>query len=147
MYLRSIQSVWPMWFLLVVGCAPTAPSPVSTKGIVKTKKGVVCDNALVVFHPLETDRLNDAKPVATTNGEGKFALTTFAANDGALPGEYAITIVWPSKDGKAGRLNLSGEGGTVSADRLKGKYGDPSKPLLKATVAKEGSSELSLEVD
>ncbi len=117
------------------------------KGIVKTKSGRPCDNALVVFHPLEQDRLNDPKPVARTDKDGYFVLTTFAENDGALPGEYAVTVVWPGQDPKASKMSMTGEGGAVGADQLKGKFGNPSKPLLKATIPNGGVQELSLEVD
>lgn len=132
---------------MAVGCAPSEPIPVSTKGIVKTKSGRPCDNALVVFHPLEQDRLNDPKPVARTDKDGYFVLTTFAENDGALPGEYAVTVVWPGQDPKASKMSMTGEGGAVGADQLKGKFGNPSKPLLKATIPNGGVQELSLEVD
>ena len=131
----------------VVGCGSSKPTPVPTKGVVKTKSGRPCDNALVVFHPIDQGRLNDPKPVATTNNEGEFVLTTFAVNDGALPGDYAVTVVWPGKDPKAGKMSMSGEGGTVGADQLKGKFGNPSKPLLKATVAKESAPALAFEVN
>lgn len=131
----------------VVGCGSSEPTPVPTKGVVKTKNGRPCDNALVVFHPIDQGHLNDPKPVATTNTEGEFVLTTFSVNDGALPGEYSVTVVWPGKDPKASKMSMTGEGGSVGADQLKGKYGDPSKPLLKATVAKEGAPALAFEVD
>lgn len=133
--------------LIAVGCSPSEPGPVSVKGTVKTSKGAPCDNALVVFHPTAKERLNDPKPVATTNAEGVFVLTTFAQDDGALPGDYAVTVVWPGKAGAASKMSLSGEGEAVGADQLKGKYGDPSRPLLKATVPTEGAANIALEVE
>ena len=48
-----------------IGCTPSASGPVATKGTVKTKRGRPCDNALVVFHPLEKDWLNDPKQGGT----------------------------------------------------------------------------------
>lgn len=142
----------PIFFILVcsliaVGCSPSEPAPVAVKGTVKTAKGQPCDNALVVFHPTAKERLNDPKPVATTNAEGVFVLTTFAQDDGALPGDYAVTVVWPGKAGAASKMSLSGEGEAVGADQLKGKYGDPSRPLLKATVPTEGAANIALEVE
>jgi len=127
------------------GCSPSEPAPVASKGIVKTKDGRPCDNALVVFHPLDTGRLNDAKPVAKTDGEGRFVLRTFSEDEGALPGEYAVTVSWPSKNAKASKLSISGEGETVGTEQLKGGFGDPSKPL-KATIPNKGAPEISLEV-
>ena len=97
--------------LFALGCTPSASGPVATKGTVKTKSGRPCDNALVVFHPLEKERLNDAKPVGKTDSNGSFVLTTFAENDGAIPGEYGITIVWPGQEAKSSKLSITGEGG------------------------------------
>ena len=132
---------------IAVGCIPSAPGPVATKGIVKTKSGRPCDNALVVFHPLGKDRLNDPKPVGKTDSKGSFVLTTFAENDGALPGDYAITVVWLGQEAKSSKLSVTGEGGAAGADQLKGKFGNPSKPLLKATVPSKGGTDLAFEVD
>ncbi len=145
--MRFLKWTGALLLSFVLGCAPSEPTPVATKGVVKTKNGRPCDNALVVFHPLEQSRMNDPKPVAKTNSDGRFVLTTFAENDGALPGEYAITVVWPGKEAKPSKLSMTGEGVAEGADQLKGKFGNPSKPLLKATIPKEGAPELSLEVD
>jgi hypothetical protein len=114
---------------------------------VKSKSGRPCSNALVVFHPTDKERINDPKPVATTDAEGRFALTTFSKSDGARPGEYAVTVVWPGQEQKGSKISLTGEGGGSGADRLKGKYGNPSKPLLRATITREAVDELLLEVD
>jgi hypothetical protein len=130
-----------------LGCTPSEQTPVPSKGVLKTKGGRPCDNALVVFHPLDVSRVNGPKPVAKTDGEGNFVLRTFSENDGALPGEYAVTVVWPGKDAKAGKMSMTGEGEAVGADQLKGKFGDPSKPLLKATIPTKGATDLSLVVD
>lgn len=145
--MRFLKLTWPLLLSFVVGCAPTEPTPVATKGILKTKNGRPCNNALIVFHPLEQSRLNDPKPVAKTNSDGRFVLTTFAENDGALPGEYAVTVVWPGQETKSGKISMTGEGASAGPDQLKGKFGNPSKPLLKATIPKVGVPELSLEVD
>ena len=145
--MRFISLAVPLLLLTLAGCSPSDPIPVATKGIVKNKAGRPCNGALVVFHPTEKERLNDAKPVATTDPDGRFVLSTFAENDGALPGEYAITIVWPSQDSKSSKLSLSSQGGAGGVDQLKGKYGNPSKPLLKATISSQGPKDIELEVD
>lgn len=131
----------------IVGCGSRVASPIPINGTVKTKDGQPCNSALVVLHPQESKRLNDPKPVATTDGEGRFKLTTFAENDGATPGDYGVTIVWPGTGNKEAELSLSSEGASVGADQLNGNYGDPAKPLIKVTVSKTSPSELSLVVD
>lgn len=137
----------PLLLSFAFGCAPSGPAPVASKGIVKTKNGRPCDNALVVFHPRDVGRLNDPKPVAKTDGEGRFVLRTLSENDGALPGEYAVTVVWPGKDAKASKISMTGEGEAVGTDQLKGKFGDPNKPLLNATIPIKGASDIMLVVD
>lgn len=131
----SLNQVKTTGILLLVafllGCGPTAPTMVSCTGTVKLK-GQPCDGALVVFHPQEGDRVNDAKPYATTGPDGSYTLTTFELNDGAREGNYGITVVWNVPD-KEAKFSLGGEGADVS-DKLQGRYGNPRAPQLSATV-------------
>jgi len=142
-----LASLWCALLSISLGCGANESSPVSVKGIVKSKSGRPCNKALVVFHPTDKERVNDPKPVATTDEEGRFALTTFRQSDGARPGEYAVTVVWPGQDSRGEKISLTGEGGSSGADRLKGKYGNPSKPLLRASIPREAVDDLLLEVD
>lgn len=48
--------------------------------------------AMVVFHPVTAPTEKSPQPIATTDGAGRFELTTFKAGDGAPLGEYAITV-------------------------------------------------------
>ena len=139
--------VLPLMLSLAFGCSPSGPVPVASTGIVKTKSGSPCDNALVVFHPLDGSRVNDPKPVAKTDSEGRFVLRTFSESDGAIPGEYAVTVVWPGKAGTGTKISMTGEGEVVGADQLKGKFGDPNKPLLNATIPSKGITNILLVVD
>lgn len=47
---------------------------------------------MVVFHPLTPSAEAPQKPLAYTDAQGQFALTTYRSNDGAPEGEYAITV-------------------------------------------------------
>ena len=131
---------------LVAGCSGSAVKTVPAKGTIKTAQGEACANALIVFHPLEKSRLNDPKPVATADASGGFVLRTFAMDDGAVPGEYGVTVVWPGDQGEK-TLSLSGEGNSAGPDRLRGKYGNPKQPLLKVTIPPSGDSNISLQVE
>jgi hypothetical protein len=133
-------------FGLFAGCSGNAIKTVPAKGTIKTAQGEVCGNALIVFHPAEKDRLNDPKPVATADANGTFVLRTFAMDDGAVPGEYGVTVVWPGEQGEKA-LSLSGEGNSTGPDRLRGKYGNPKQPLLKVTIPPSGDSNISLQVE
>lgn len=122
---------WFLIVLLIAGCAGDGHPPTyKTTGKV-TFQNQPCNGALVVFHPLAAGRENDPKPVGTTRDDGTYSLTTFAEDDGAPEGEYAVTIVWNVKNPKV-KFSL-GEGGGMM-DKLGGRYGNPKQPLLKATI-------------
>lgn len=95
--------------------------------------GTPCDGALVVFHPIDAGKENDPKPVAECDAQGSFQLTTMSPQDGAAAGEYGVTVVWNGAPSKESKFSLSSES-AGGADRLKGKYGQPQSPLLKAKV-------------
>lgn len=48
--------------------------------------------AMVVFHPLFAPEDKLPQPIAHTDAEGRFVLTTLKSGDGAPEGEYAITV-------------------------------------------------------
>lgn len=144
----SSDKLWTLGCLMaLVGCSPAGVAPVPARGVVKTKSGTACEGALVVFHPQEKARVNDPKPVATADAEGNFVLTTMALNDGAVPGEYGVTVVWPSKSSDEREFSLSGEGGGGGADQLGGRYGDPRTPVIKLTIPVQGATDIHLQVE
>ena len=131
-----------------VGCQRGAvrPETAPVAGRVVTKVGKPCDGALVVFHPKAPGRSADAKPVGRTADDGSFSLTTYDANDGAVPGVYGVTVVWPSK-AKEAKMALSSEGAGGGGDQLGGRYGDPAAPKVSVDVPKDGLPSLIVEVD
>lgn len=48
--------------------------------------------ARVIFEPLFAAAQAQPRPMAVSDGEGRFRLTTFGDYDGAMPGEWAATI-------------------------------------------------------
>jgi hypothetical protein len=139
-----------VWFALLVGCGKSAPNTTLLSGEIKTDQGVACAGAFIVFHPQEKERLNDPKPLAIADTEGKFVVRTHGEADGAEPGEYAITVVWPQTAGRNGakQMSLSDEGSQVGSgpDQLNNVYGDPKTTKLKVTVKKESNEPLLLTV-
>jgi hypothetical protein len=133
--------------LLLGGCSKTVPATSLLSGELKTDQGVACDGALIVLHPQEKERVNDAKPLAIVDSSGKFVVRTHSEADGAVPGDYAITVVWPDKAG-AKQMSLSDESSQVGsgADRLNNRYGDPKTTTLKVTVKAENNDPLQLTV-
>ncbi len=61
-----------------------------------------------------------ARPVAVTDPEGRFALSTNADKDGAVPGEYLVTFFWASENGPS------------AYDRLGGRFSNPTKSDFRA---------------
>jgi hypothetical protein len=71
---------------LLVGCGKrTKTVPVS--GIVKID-GVPLKDARVTFHPIDGGKM----AFGNTDAEGRFTLTTSNSNDGAVPGQYRVTV-------------------------------------------------------
>src|SRR5687767_926845 len=73
---------------LAQGCGDSRPVPV--RGLV-TVAGKPLAGAGVVFHPQDP---HGKMAHAATGADGHYQLTTFGAEDGALPGEYKVTIIW-----------------------------------------------------
>ena len=77
-------------FVLLTGCSSAAARyPVHGQMLMQDQPVA---EAMVVFHPQFETSPGDPKPLAITDAEGKFQLTTLHANDGALPGDYRITV-------------------------------------------------------
>ncbi len=133
-----------MLLATLTGCGSGTPKTSPAKGIV-TRAGVPCVGAMVVLHPLAKERANDPKPVATANEQGVVVFTTFAKDDGAVPGEYGVTIVWNAKS-SGGTMSLSGEGQT-GLDQLGNRYGDPRNPKIKVTVEAGKPNDFKFEVE
>ncbi len=55
-------------------------------------RGQPLAEALVVFHPLPQGAGETPKPIAYTDPQGHYQLTTWQTHDGAPPGEYKITV-------------------------------------------------------
>src|SRR5207244_2338143 len=82
----------PAVFLLACAGCGGAAKPVNVEGIV-TLDGKTLEGANVTFMPV-----GEGRPASgSTNAEGRFRLTTFSTNDGALRGEYRV-VVTLSKD-------------------------------------------------
>ena len=95
---RSLENVlkWSCLCLVsflpfALGCGspvdPNRPTRVPAVGTI-TYRGVPLDDATVIFTP----RGSGHGAVGRTDGSGKFALQTFEPQDGAVPGDYLVTI-------------------------------------------------------
>jgi len=93
------------------------------------------EGAKVVFLPAgeENAQYRGARPAATVSANGSFEMQTEPYGAGAPVGDYVVLITWfPPRDENPN---------ANPKNKLPNKYGDPSNPLLKATV-KEGENTL-----
>lgn len=76
----------------VSGCGGSnLPERYPVEGQVLREKKPLAE-AIVTFHPTGPATYALAKPVGYTDSNGRFRLSTINRDDGAVPGEYAITV-------------------------------------------------------
>lgn len=74
-------------------------------------------------------------PVAMTGPDGSFSVMTLLQNDGAPPGEYAVTLHWPDASVPFDECECPDP---KLHDRLRGLYSDPkTSPLVVKILPKE----------
>jgi hypothetical protein len=120
--------------LVLSGCEQSTDKPVfPVKGQVFVKSQPA-EGALVVLRP-EGDPNPEEWPAGFPRGnvaaDGTFQVSTYGTGDGAPAGTYTVLVQWrkpvagstPSTDPEA-----------PTTDRLGGRYMDPAKSKLRATV-------------
>jgi hypothetical protein len=120
---------------LLAGCggSPTIPcAPV--RGTV-LQNGQPLPEAMVVFHPQDPQAVAAPRPVAYTNQQGEFELTTVQQGDGAPVGTYAITV-----ELRAPRL-VGEEQVRDGRNLLPARYASPQTSPLSFDVA-QGDNEV-----
>src|SRR5687768_432734 len=122
---------------LIVGCASDA-APVGkpvhpVRGQLFVKKAPAVGAELIFVPVDEPDEPTDPRPRAVVGEDGSFALSTHGDGDGAPAGEYVVVVTWPGK--------VLPDGREEPPDKLFGRYADPRRSRLRATV-KEGTNEL-----
>src|SRR5262245_43606682 len=115
-------------------CSRTQPDLYGERKRVHPVKGTVlvqnkpAGGALVFFFDeKEAPDSKDPRPRGTADKEGKFALTTYDADDGAPAGSYIVTVVWPG--------GVLPDGREEPEDKLLGRYASKTKSTLRAKVA------------
>jgi hypothetical protein len=145
-------------FGAATGCGTKASNSVKVVGIVSLD-GAPLEGAKVTYYPSS----GDAPPMGVSDSSGRFELSTFdmktrESTDGALPGEYKVTVEIPNPSGRnpgspdgleQGRERekasaLKGAGKKKEPQVLHANYGDVSKTPLKQVVPPQGAVELKL---
>jgi hypothetical protein len=117
-----------------IGCTPAGPLCYPVRGQVSFEGKPVAE-AMVVLHPLAGSVEGGQKPIATTDADGRFAMTTYRTGDGAPPGEYAITVELRATRMAGEELVRDGR------NLLPARYAQPEKSGLRCSVL-DGDVEL-----
>jgi hypothetical protein len=145
-----------------VSCTGTAEGLSSVSGKVLCN-GQPAAGAVLLFHRETGEDAPPANaaniiPSAVAGDDGRFTVESQPLGDGAAPGKYKVLVQWPEDSDPAqapsgGNTKTASVGGKkvsvtkrnklapVTADRLKGRYMDSSKPQLHAEV-KAGPTDL-----
>ena len=76
----------------------------------------------------------DPRPRAETQDDGSFRMSTYGEHDGAPVGDYIVSMTWQG--------GVLPDGSEEPPDKFLGRYADPSKSKLRASV-KEGQNDLA----
>lgn len=116
------------------------PKTVNVSGVVVYKQQPVA-GANVVFHP----QAHEHGAAGVTDSSGRFTLRTFDANDGAVPGEFKVTVTKIEIQG-TGAEDAPAVGETVVKETmaLPAKYADQYKTDLTVTVRDGGEGNVEL---
>ncbi|HVA51244.1 MAG TPA: carboxypeptidase-like regulatory domain-containing protein [Pirellulales bacterium] len=138
--------------LLTLGCSSQkGPATAKVSGVV-TYKGAPVEGATVVFAPPGGGRPG----TAVTDAQGHYELSTFGDKDGAIPGDYKVTVQKTKTEGSIPDLSqeemndrqMRGETipGPITVNLLPEKYISPTTTDLNATVKLGTKNEIPLEL-
>jgi hypothetical protein len=141
-----LTAVFVVAIALPAGCkkADNRPARVAVTGIV-IHKGQPATDATVIFEPV------GSTPAATgqTDATGRFQLTTFDKNDGAVPGDYKVAVRKIQVIRSDRPANAPDDLATPPPDEkwlLPTKYGHTASSGLTATVKPAGKNDFQFEL-
>lgn len=140
--------------LALAGCGgPARPAMAPASGTVMFQ-GKPLEGADVVF-------MNEASPrnaSGKTDAQGKFRLTTYDSFDGAILGEYRVTVaktqvneamtgnVDDPSAGYGAAMNAAASGQVETKNELPAKFANVETSGLTAKVTKEGPNEFTFDL-
>jgi hypothetical protein len=121
--------------IMATGCGQSPT--VKVTGAVSVK-GQPAEGVQVTFLPA-----NGRPASGVTDSQGKFELSTFTQNDGAMPGEHTVTLGEYYPPGKPPPMPRGNE---PLPSRFPPSYSDTVNSPLKATVERGGKNDFQFDV-
>lgn len=119
--------------ILAAGCGQT--STLQVTGTV-TYNGQPADKAEVHFTPAE------GRPASgVTDAQGRFQLSTFSPDDGAMPGDHKVTVVQYYPPGEPPPMTPG-----PLPSRFPIKYSDPTQTPFSAKVERGAKNDFTFEM-
>lgn len=124
------------FLLAVVGCGGGGLNPTPVSGTINYRGKPVAD-AQVTFHWTGGEGGRSAS--GKTDAQGKFQLTTNSTNDGAVPGDYAVTVA---------KFDAVAVGKSEGIDVEAGNYGANYEAMMNAAASNKsgGAVPMSNEI-
>lgn len=125
--------------LVACGCAPAGSAPTAKVSGVLTRKGNPVPNASVTFTPSSGRPAN-----GVTDAEGKFTLSTFASDDGAVPGAHRVSVASMAIPPMPGTPEAAKAG--ANQEEFPAKYSNPDTSGLVAEVKPGQRNDIKLDI-
>lgn len=135
--MRRVQWSSPfIWMVCVTccGCGRETPMltvfPVHGRVVIDGKPPVRAELRFRPKVPIKDPLKRSIEPYAFVQSDGSFEVGTYQGDDGAPPGEYSVTLVWPT---------ITEEGGEeiIGPDRMQGRFANPEAPIAKIDVKED----------
>jgi hypothetical protein len=125
--------------LALAGCN-SHPTTYPVTGTVKFEDGTPLAGGTVEFRNVTTDLAKQVNARGEIGPDGKYQLTSFEPNDGALPGDHQVCVFAPAQETPG---NLSTEPPPSPLER---KYQAYESSGLSYTVKKDGTNRYDITV-
>jgi len=140
----AVASATTIGLLIVTGCGDDTglAKRYPVQGTV-TYQGKPVENGQITFTPTKSD--DSSRPAGGTILEGKYTLTTANPDDGALPGEYLVSVASKQVDDAKVKETINKQGGGARQHEV-AKAQSKAKNLIPAKYALPDTSGLTASV-
>jgi hypothetical protein len=119
--------------LACTGCSGEKSLTTAVHGTV-TCKGKPLTGGIISFHAIKIDpSLPNRSPQGSIDGSGHYSLSTFKLDDGAVPGDYAVTVANPPAPEPIDEFSKALT--SPNLPTIPAIYADSQRTPLKATVS------------